>query len=61
MDEMHTQDGTDPVSEALGSGDAARHVAHLTGMSADSARTYAAFHSGRWALEHPEVEHRRAA
>jgi hypothetical protein len=30
---------------------AARQVAQLTGMSADSARTYAAFLSGRWAQE----------
>jgi hypothetical protein len=38
------------VPEALASVDAARHVAHVTGMSPDSAATYAAFHSGRWAL-----------
>jgi hypothetical protein len=42
-------DGQDPISEALGSPDAARHVAYLTGMSKESAATYAAFHSGRWA------------
>ena len=39
----------DPVSDALGSADAARHVELLTGMSKDAAATYAAFHSGRWA------------
>lgn len=38
------------VAEALGSGEAARHLAKLTGMSPDSAATYAAFVSGRWAL-----------
>jgi hypothetical protein len=37
-------------AEALGSADAARHVALVTGMSAEAAKTYAAFHSGRWAL-----------
>jgi hypothetical protein len=41
--------GKDPVSDALGSTDAARQIAHLTGMSKESAATYAAFHSGRWA------------
>jgi len=50
MDEKPENDGTDPVSDALGSGDAARQVANLTGMSEDAAKTYAAFHSGRWAL-----------
>jgi hypothetical protein len=38
------------VAEALASGEAARHLTKLTGMSADAAATYAAFHSGRWAL-----------
>ena len=41
--------GKDPVADALGSIDAARHVALLTGMPEQSAATYAAFHSGRWA------------
>jgi hypothetical protein len=41
--------GKDPIADALGSIDAARHVALLTGMSKESAATYAAFHSGRWA------------
>jgi hypothetical protein len=44
------REGDERVAEALASVDAARHVAHVTGMSADSAATYAAFHSGRWAL-----------
>jgi hypothetical protein len=43
------ESGKDPVAEALGSSDAARHVAYLTGMSKEAAATYAAFHSGRWA------------
>ena len=41
--------GKDPVSDAFGSTDAARHLELLIGMSKDSAATYAAFHSGRWA------------
>ena len=31
----------------LDAGDAARHLVQLTGMSADSAKTFAEFHSGR--------------
>jgi hypothetical protein len=58
MDEQRENDGTDPVSEARGSGEAARQVANLTGMSEDAARTYIAFQSGRFALN-PEA--RRAA
>jgi hypothetical protein len=42
-------DQTEPVAESLDNGDAARQVAHLTGMSADAAQTYSAFHSGRFA------------
>jgi hypothetical protein len=38
------------VAEALASGEAARHLTKLTGMSPDAAATYAAFVSGRWAL-----------
>ena len=30
-------------------GDAGRQVAHITGMSAEAAATFAAFHSGRFA------------
>jgi hypothetical protein len=44
------REGDEHVAEALASVDAARHVAHVTGMSPDAAATYAAFHSGRWAL-----------
>jgi hypothetical protein len=44
------REGDERVAEALASGEAARHVAKLTGMSPDSAATYAAFVSGRWAL-----------
>jgi hypothetical protein len=38
------------VADALASGEAARHLSKLTGMSPDAAATYAAFVSGRWAL-----------
>ncbi len=38
------------LNEALASTDTARSVANVTGMSPDSAATYAAFLSGRWAL-----------
>jgi hypothetical protein len=48
--EASEQERDEHVAEALASGEAARHVAKLTGMSADSAATYAAFVSGRWAL-----------
>lgn len=41
--------GEDAVPQELDGGNAARHVAHVTGMSPDAAATYAAFHSGRWA------------
>jgi hypothetical protein len=47
--EQRDEEGTAPERDALGSADAARQVAHLTGMTPDSARTYAAFLSGRWA------------
>jgi hypothetical protein len=40
---------TEPVGQPLESGDAARQVAHVTGMTEDSARTFASFHSGRYA------------
>ncbi len=43
------EDSKEPAAEPLGDGNAARHVAYVTGMSADAAATYAAFHSGRWA------------
>ena len=35
--------------EAARGGDAGRQVAHLTGMTPESAATFAAFHSGRFA------------
>ena len=38
------RDGTE-----LDDGDAGRQVAFITGMSADAAATFAAFHSGRFA------------
>jgi hypothetical protein len=44
------QEGDEHVAEALASGEAARHLTKLTGMSPDAAATYAAFHTGRWAL-----------
>ena len=40
------QDRTEPVADPLDNRDAGRHVAQLTGMSADAAKTFAAFHSG---------------
>jgi hypothetical protein len=43
------EDRTDPGGEPLDGGDAARQVAHLTGMTPDSAATFAAFHSGLYA------------
>jgi hypothetical protein len=51
MDKDREVDGQDLPAEPLGDGggDAARHLAYLTGMSAEAAATYAAFHSGRWA------------
>ncbi len=38
------------LDDALASRNAAFHVANVTGMSPESAATYAAFVSGRWAL-----------
>jgi hypothetical protein len=43
------QDRTESVPQPLDNGDAGRQVAHVTGMSADAAQTYCAFHSGRFA------------
>jgi hypothetical protein len=51
------REGDEHVAEALASGEAARHVAKLTGMSPDAAATYAAFVSGRWALGRPQGRH----
>ena len=49
MTQDENQDRTEPVVEGLDDGNAARQVAHVTGMSADAAATFAAFHSGRFA------------
>lgn len=43
------EDRTEPHESPLESGDAGRQVAHLTGMTPESAETFAAFHSGRFA------------
>ena len=47
------QDETEPREVPDGTefddGDAGRQVAFITGMSADAAATFAAFHSGRFA------------
>ena len=47
MTQSEDQDRTETVAGPLDDGDAARQVAHLTGMSAEAAETFAAFHSGR--------------
>jgi hypothetical protein len=49
MTQDEDQDRTESAAESLDNGDAARQVAHLTGMSADAAQTYSSFHSGRFA------------
>lgn len=49
MTQDDDQDRTESVADGLDNGDAGRQVAHLTGMSADAAQTFAAFHSGRFA------------
>jgi hypothetical protein len=47
---VHNSDDRDePADDPFASADAARHVAHLTGMTPESAKTYAAFVCGRWA------------
>jgi hypothetical protein len=43
------EDQTDASESPLDSGDAGRQVAHVTGMTPESAETFAAFHSGRFA------------
>jgi len=45
------KDGTVPKGTPLEDGDAARYLSHL-GMSPDSAKTYAAYVSGRYASFH---------
>jgi hypothetical protein len=49
MAQDEDEDRTEPVVSPLDDGDAGRQVAHVTGMSADAAATFAAFHSGRFA------------
>jgi hypothetical protein len=43
---------SEPSESPLENGDAGRHVAHLTGMTPESAETFASFHSGRFAPFH---------
>jgi hypothetical protein len=51
MAQDETEDRKDPDVTVLDDGgDAGRQVAFITGMSADAAATFAAFHSGRFAL-----------
>jgi hypothetical protein len=48
MEQDQTKDG--PAADVTGAeANDARQVAHITGMSADAAATYAAFISGRFA------------
>ena len=49
MTDDDVQDRPEPAASPLDNGDAARQVAHLTGMSEEAAQTFAAFHSGRFA------------
>ena len=46
---MDDQDGPEAPGPSLDIGDAARHVAHLTGMSPEAAEAFAAYYSGRFA------------
>ena len=48
QDETEARKETD-VTGLDDDGDAGRQVAHITGMSAEAAATFAAFHSGRFA------------
>jgi hypothetical protein len=50
MEQDHTEDRTQSDVTRHEEDDAGRQVAHVTGMSADAAATYAAFVSGRFAL-----------
>jgi hypothetical protein len=43
------EDTKEPTEAPLEGGDAGRQVAHLTGMTPESAETFASFHSGRYA------------
>lgn len=49
MTDTDDQDRPEAPGASLDNGDAARHVAHLTGMSPEAAETFAAYHSGRFA------------
>jgi hypothetical protein len=49
MEQDQTEDRTDSDVTRLEEDEASRQVAHVTGMSADAAATYAAFVSGRFA------------
>lgn len=42
-------DRTEPAGPSFDNGDAARQVAHVTGMSVEAATAFAAYHSGRFA------------
>jgi len=46
------EDRTEPAATPLDNGDAGRQVAHVTGMTPESAATFASFHSGRYAPFH---------
>ena len=46
------EDRTEPSESPLADGDAGRQVAHLTGMTPESAATFAAYHSGRFSPFH---------
>jgi hypothetical protein len=44
-----TQEDDQDRPEPLEDGEAARHIANLTGMSPEAARAFAGYHSGRFA------------
>ena len=44
-----TQDDDQEREKPLDDGDAARHLANLTGMTPEAAKAFAAYHSGRFA------------
>jgi hypothetical protein len=49
MEQDKAEDRSDSDVTRHEEGDAGRQIAHITGMSADAAATYAAFVSGRFA------------
>ena len=49
MEQDHTNEGPDADVARGEEADVGRQVAHITGMSAEAAATYAAFVSGRFA------------